>query len=136
MSTFTDQMFLQFLQDTFVEDLVKNNVGLSALFNVTYKLEGFQKLARRSGFNNTELLDLMAAIPADRTEMFMRTVRAMPDSAFGRGVGISGLNFFQDLVERPRSMRFFIDADYETFFALYRYSNSDFARFEENLDAL
>ncbi|MCB0176440.1 MAG: hypothetical protein KDJ97_38435, partial [Anaerolineae bacterium] len=97
---------------------------------------GFQKLASRSGFNNTELFNLMAAIPGEHAEVYMRIIRGMPDSAFGRGIGARGYNFFANLAQRPQSMRFMADAGYETFSALYRHSNYDFVRFEENLQAL
>ena len=38
MSTFADQMLIKFLQDTFVDDLLKNQLGLTALFNLTYEV--------------------------------------------------------------------------------------------------
>ncbi|MCB0108732.1 MAG: hypothetical protein KDE53_22580, partial [Caldilineaceae bacterium] len=40
---------------------------------------GFQKLASRSGFNNTELFNLMEAIPGEHAELYMRIIRGMPD---------------------------------------------------------
>lgn len=39
MSVFVDQMFFRFLQDDFVVDLLTNQLGLSTLLNVIYKLE-------------------------------------------------------------------------------------------------
>jgi len=39
MSAFGDELLLRFLDDTFVEDLLKNQVGLASLFNVTYQTE-------------------------------------------------------------------------------------------------
>ncbi|NER81056.1 MAG: hypothetical protein F6K42_16105 [Leptolyngbya sp. SIO1D8] len=39
MSSFTDQMLLQFLQNTFVEELLENELGLENLFNLTYETE-------------------------------------------------------------------------------------------------
>lgn len=99
-------------------------------------VEGFQRLARRSGFNNRELLDLMAAIPAEHAELFMRAVRAMPESALSGGIGARSLGFFQGLATRPRSMRFLVEANYDTFSALYRHTNYNIARFEETLDGL
>ena len=99
-------------------------------------IEGFQKLATRSGFSNTELFNLMDSLPAEHAELYMRIIRGMPESAFGRGIGARGYNFFNNLAQRPRAMRFVSEANYETFSALYRHSNYDFARFEENLQAL
>lgn len=99
-------------------------------------VEGFQKLATRSGFSNSELFNLMDALPAEHTELYMRIIRTMPESAFGRGIGARGYNFFHNLTQRPRAMRFITETNYETFSALYRHSNYDFARFEENLQAL
>jgi len=99
-------------------------------------VQGFQRLAARSGFTNRELFNLMSAIPSEHAELFMRAVRAMPNRAFGRGVGARSLGFFQNLASRPRSMQFLIDAGYDTFSALYRHSGYNIVRFEENLDAL
>lgn len=42
MSSFSDQMLLKFLQDAFVEDFVKNQLGLTALFNLTYEVEDIE----------------------------------------------------------------------------------------------
>jgi hypothetical protein len=39
MSTFADELLLRFLDDTFVEDLLENQLGLAPLFNVTYEAE-------------------------------------------------------------------------------------------------
>ena len=39
MSTFADELLLRFLDDTFVEDLLENQLGLAPLFNVTYEGE-------------------------------------------------------------------------------------------------
>ena len=39
MSAFADELLLRFLDDTFVEDLLKNQLGLASLFNVTYQAE-------------------------------------------------------------------------------------------------
>jgi|SRR5882724_4841044 len=39
MSAFADELLLRFLDDTFVEDLLKNQLGLTSLFNVTYQAE-------------------------------------------------------------------------------------------------
>jgi len=39
MSTFANQMLLRFLQDAFVEDLLKNQLGLATLFNLTYEVK-------------------------------------------------------------------------------------------------
>jgi len=38
MSAFADQMLLRFLQEAFVEDLLKDKLGLPALFNLTYEI--------------------------------------------------------------------------------------------------
>jgi len=38
MSAFADQMLLKFLQEAFVDDLLKNQLGLPALFNLTYEV--------------------------------------------------------------------------------------------------
>ncbi len=99
-------------------------------------VEGFQKLASRSGFNNTELFNLMDALPGEQAELYMRIIRNMPERAFGAGIGARGYPFFTNLAQHPRAMRFMADTSYETFSALYRHGNYDFARFEENLAAL
>jgi hypothetical protein len=39
MSAFADELLLRFLDDTFVEDLLKTQLGLPSLFNVTYQGE-------------------------------------------------------------------------------------------------
>jgi hypothetical protein len=39
MSAFADELLLQFLDDIFLEDLLKNQLGLASLFNVTYQAE-------------------------------------------------------------------------------------------------
>ncbi|MEI7993340.1 MAG: hypothetical protein WCH01_00420 [Methylococcaceae bacterium] len=39
MSAFSDQLLLQFLQDNFVRDLLTNQLGLSTLLTLIYKLE-------------------------------------------------------------------------------------------------
>ena len=99
-------------------------------------IEGFQKLAQRSGFNNAELFNLMDSLPAEHAELYMRLIRSMPESAFGSGVGARSYTFFSNLAQRPQSMRFLANTGYETFSALYRHSNYDFVRFEEHLHAL
>ncbi|MEZ4861778.1 MAG: hypothetical protein R3C14_10735 [Caldilineaceae bacterium] len=99
-------------------------------------VEGFQKLATRSGFNNSELSALMDALPGEHAELYMRLVRNMPERAFGAGIGARSYDFFTNLAQHPRAMSFMADTGYETFSALYRHSRYDFARFEENLQAL
>ena len=99
-------------------------------------VEGFQKLATRSGFSNTELFNLMDALPGEQAELYMRIMRNMPAHAFGAGIGAHSYNFFTNLAQHPRAMRFMADTSYETFSALYRHGNYDFGRFEENLQAL
>ncbi len=99
-------------------------------------VEGFQKLATRSGLNNSELSALMDALPGEHAELYMRLVRTMPARAFGEGIGARSYNFFTNLAQHPRAMRFMADSGYETFSALYRHGNYDFARLEENLQAL
>jgi len=42
MSSFADQMSIRFLQDNFVEDLLKNQLGLSTLFNLTYEFDDIE----------------------------------------------------------------------------------------------
>lgn len=42
MSTFADQMLIRFLEDSFVKDLVTNQLGLSTLLNLIYKLEDIE----------------------------------------------------------------------------------------------
>ncbi len=39
MSAFADELLLRFLDDTFVEDLLENQLGLESLFDVTYQAE-------------------------------------------------------------------------------------------------
>ena len=99
-------------------------------------IAGFQKLADRAGFSNGELYRLMEALPGEQAELYMRLIRTMPESAFGSGIGARGYTFFNNLAQRPRAMRFMAETNYETFSALYRHGNYDFARFEENLQAL
>jgi hypothetical protein len=97
---------------------------------------GFQRLAQRSGFTNSELLSLIDNIPSDHAELFMRAVREMPVSAFGSGIGARRYGFFYRLANNPRSIRFMLDTGYDTFSALYRHAGYDFARFEEYLQAI
>jgi hypothetical protein len=99
-------------------------------------VEGFQRLARRGELSHQELLQVMNAVQRENAELFMQVIRAMPDRAFGPRVGARGTKFFTNLAQRPRSMRFLVDANYDTFSALYHSSRYDFARFEENLVAL
>lgn len=99
-------------------------------------VEGFQRLATRSGFSNAELFNLMDTLPGEQAELYMRIIRGLPESAFGSGIGARSYTFFTNLAQHPHAMRFITDASYETFAALYRYGNYDFARFEENLQAL
>jgi hypothetical protein len=42
MSKFSDQMLLGFLQDTFVEEFLQNQLGLLILFNLTYEPENIE----------------------------------------------------------------------------------------------
>src|SRR5439155_22112638 len=91
-------------------------------------VEGFQKLTTWSGFSNTELFNLMDSLPAEHAELYMRIIRGMPESAYARGIGARGYTFFNNLTQRPRAMRFIGESNYETFSALYRHSNYDFAR--------
>jgi hypothetical protein len=42
MSAFIDQMLIRFLEDNFVEDLLKNQLGLSTLFNLTYETDDIE----------------------------------------------------------------------------------------------
>ena|SRR5260221_4599900 len=39
MSAFTDQLLLRFLEDIFVQDLLTNQLGLQALFDLTYQID-------------------------------------------------------------------------------------------------
>jgi hypothetical protein len=39
MSVFSDQLLLRFLQDNFVQDPLTNQLGLAALFSLTYEVE-------------------------------------------------------------------------------------------------
>src|SRR5262249_990078 len=39
MSVFSDQLLLRFLQDSFVQDLLANQLGLTALFSLTDEVE-------------------------------------------------------------------------------------------------
>lgn len=42
MTTFTDQMFIRFLEDVFVEDLLKNQIGLPTFLNLTYESDDIE----------------------------------------------------------------------------------------------
>jgi hypothetical protein len=99
-------------------------------------IEGFQRLASRGGLDHDALLGVMNAIQREHAELFMRAIRSMPSRALGAGFGTRGASFFTSLAEHPRSIRFLIDANYDTFSALYRSSRYDFARLEEGLDAI
>jgi hypothetical protein len=97
---------------------------------------GFQRLASRGGLDHEELLQVINAVQRENAELFMRAVRAIPDRALGPGIGTRSANFFARLAERPQSMRFLIEANYDTFSALYRGARYDFARLEETLNAV
>jgi hypothetical protein len=83
-----------------------------------------------------ELLQAISTVPRENADLFLQAIRTLPDRAFGSGVGAYSPNFFRNLAQSPQSMRFLIDANYDTFSALYRTSRYDFARLEENLGAI
>ena len=98
-------------------------------------LDGFRRLTANPRFGHQELITLFESLPAEHAELFMRVFVEMPASAFGRGVGSRSVTFFQGLARSPESMRFLIEAGYDTFAALYRSAGHEFARFGEHLSA-
>lgn len=101
MSVFTDQMLLRFLQDTFVQDLLINQLGLIALFNITYNVQDIDlKQIELSGIQRREF-----AVPAFETirtsgidEKFMpSTERVKVDRAQPRYGRLAWMDAFFDV---------------------------------------